>query len=138
MHTSTHRTARPFALAALLAAPLVFGTSPISARPVTPTPAAEKKEAVKLPSTPEEHEAMSEEYKKKAATYRDEATFHLKMFADYKARVATIPKSSMENPFIRKMREHCETFIKDAERLAVDADKFAEYHHLRAKELRGK
>ncbi len=81
---------------------------------------------------------MAESYRKKAAAYREEAAFHRKMFADYKARVAAIPKSSMENPYIRKMREHCEVFIKDAERLAVDADKFAEYHHFRAEELRGK
>lgn len=94
--------------------------------------------SLKLPSTPEEHDAMAESYRKKAASYREEAAFHRKMFIDYKARVAVIPKSSMENPFIRKMREHCEVFIKDAERLAVDADKFAEYHHFRAEELRGK
>jgi hypothetical protein len=111
------------------------------AAPQTPAPAVTAvafPEAMKLPSTPGEHDAMAESYRKKAASFRDEAAFHRKMFADYKARVAVIPKSSMENPFIRKMREHCEVFIKDAERLAVDADKFAEYHHFRAEELRGK
>lgn len=111
------------------------------AAPQTPVPtvvAAVSPHAMKLPSTAEEHDAMAETYRKKAASYREEVAFHRKMFADYKARVAVIPKSSMENPFIRNMREHCEVFIKDAERLAVDADKFAEYHHLRAEELRGK
>lgn len=138
MHTTTHRSARPFVLAALLATPLVFGASPITARPQTPLLTAEKEWAVKLPSKPQEHDAMSEEYKKKAAAYREEATFHRKMLADYKARVAVIPKSSVENPFIRKMRIHCEGYIKDAEALAADADRFADYHHLRAEELRGK
>jgi membrane-bound lytic murein transglycosylase B len=119
-----------------LAAALTAGATP---QTPAPTVAAEASpHATKLPSTPEEHDAMAESYRKKAASYREEAAFHRKMFVDYKARVAVIPKSSTENPFIRNMREHCETFIKDAERLAVDADKFADYHHLRAEELRGK
>lgn len=125
----------PVAAIALVAA-LAAGAAPQTPTPAVATVASP--EAIKLPSTPEEHDAMAESYRKKAASYREEAAFHRKMFADYKARVAVIPKSSMENPFIRKMREHCETFIKDAERLAVDADKFAEYHHFRAEELRGK
>lgn len=119
-----------------LAVTLAAGAAP---QPPAPTVApVASPEAIKLPSTPEEHDAMAESYRKKAAAYREEAAFHRKMFTDYKARVAVIPKSSMENPFIRKMREHCEVFIKDAERLAVDADKFAEYHHFQAEELRGK
>ena len=119
-----------------LAVALVAGAAPQTSASAMAVAGATP--AVKLPSTPEEHDAMAESYRKKAASYREEAAFHRKMFADYKARVAVIPKSSMENPFIRKMREHCEVFIKDAERLALDADKFAEYHHFRAEELRGK
>ena len=119
-----------------LAVALVAGAAPQTSTSAMAVAGATP--ALKLPSTPEEHDAMAEAYRKKAASYRDEAAFHRKMFIDYKARVAVIPKSSMENPFIRKMREHCEVFIKDAERLALDADKFAEYHHFRAEELRGK
>jgi len=36
------------------------------------------------------------------------------------------------------MRLHCETYIKDAEKLATDADKFTEFHAMRAKEMQGK
>ena len=59
------------------------------------------------------------------------------MLADYERSVATSPKAP-ENPWLRKMRDHCDRFIKDAETLAADADKFAEYHTLRAAELQRK
>jgi len=35
------------------------------------------------------------------------------------------------------MEKHCATLIKDAEKLAADTQKAADYHHLRAKELQG-
>lgn len=139
MHTIAHPTARRVALAALLAVPLALGGSPALASAQTPAPpAAEKKETVKLPETPQEHLAMSEEYKKKAVTYREEAAFHRKMLADYKAQVRPDPRQAFENPYVKKMRIHCEAYIKDAEALAADAEKFADFHRLRAAELQGK
>jgi len=138
MHTTVHRAVRPFALAALLSVPLALTTATAFARLQTPTPAAEKKETAKLPETPQEHLAMSEEYKKKTATYREEAAFHRKMLADYKRGLYSDPRQAFENPYVKKMRLHCEAYIKDAEALAADAEKFAEFHRLRAAELQGK
>lgn len=137
MHPIAHRAARTLALAGLLAVPAALGFSAF-AGPQAPPSAAEKKETVKLPETPLEHLAMSDEYKKKAATYRDESAFHRKMLADYKAQVRPDPRQAFENAYVRKMRIHCEGYIKDADALAADAEKFAEFHRLRAAELQGK
>jgi len=139
MLTAAHEATRRAALAGLLAVPLALGSWSAFARPQTPAPpAAARKETVKLPETPQEHLAMSEEYKKKAATYREESAFHRKMLADYKAQVRPDPRQAFENPYVKKMRLHCEAYIKDADALAGDAEKFAEFHRLRAAELQGK
>lgn len=60
------------------------------------------------------------------------------MLADYKKEVPASPKAQTENPWIGKMRRHCEGLIQNAEQAAVDADKLAEFHELRAKEAEGK
>lgn len=36
------------------------------------------------------------------------------------------------------MQKHCQVLARDAEKSAANADKAAEYHTLRAKELQGK
>ena len=90
-----------------------------------------------MPKTATEHNAMADSYRKKAAEYRATAEFHRQMLADYKKGVPASPKSPIENPWITKERVHCEKFIKDAERMAADADKFAEFHTMRAKEVQG-
>ena len=136
---SLHRFARSFAPGAFVVVQLVGGTHPAYAFPQTPSPVAEKVDVVGIPSTPEEHLAMAEEYKKKAASYRKEVTYHQKMLEDYKKAATQGPAGKVpENPWITKMRKHCEGYMKDAEALAVDADKFAEFHRLRAAELQGK
>ena len=94
---------------------------------------------VTVPQTAGEHLAMAQTYKDKAAAYRADAEFHRKMLADYMNRVpANQKKSSVEYPWITKERVHCEAFIKDAERLANEADQFAQYHTMRGEELQGK
>ena len=90
-----------------------------------------------MPDTAAEHNAMAESYKKKAAQYRQDAQFHRQMLADYKKGVPVSPKSLTENPWITKERVHCEKFIKDAERMAADADQFAQFHSMRAREAQG-
>jgi hypothetical protein len=45
---------------------------------------------------------------------------------------------SSENPYIKKMRLHCERNMNDAENLARDAGEMARYHTFRARELEGK
>ena len=105
--------------------------------------AADKTETiatVKVPTTREDHLALADGYRKKAVAYREDATTHRQMLDAYKKQVATPmdAKTGLENPWIKKMRLHCEEYIRDAERLAVSAEKFAEFHTMRAAELQGK
>lgn len=90
------------------------------------------------PETAEEHLAKAESYKKQAAEYRAVAEEHRQMKKDYAKKIYQHPKDRIENPWLKKMRIHCDKFIVDAEALASEANKMAEYHTLRAKELQGK
>lgn len=90
-----------------------------------------------MPKTADEHLTMSDSYKQKASGYRQDAEMHRSMLADYKKGAVGGQKGS-ENPWVKTMRLHCETYIKDAEKLATDADKFTEFHAMRAKEMQGK
>jgi hypothetical protein len=101
----------------------------------TPTPTYA--EDVKVPETAADHTALAKQYTEKAAAYRTEAEHHRKMAEAYKASVATTPKAP-PNPWAKKMEKHCMAFVKDAEKLAADAQKAADFHTLRAKELEGK
>jgi hypothetical protein len=93
---------------------------------------------MKAPQTAQEHRERAEQYQKKAAEYRKEAEAHRKMLADYSKTVARNPKDTAENAYIKKMRLHCEKYIKAAEALAQEADEMAKYHTMRAKEMEGK
>jgi hypothetical protein len=93
---------------------------------------------MKAPQTAQEHRDRAEYYKKKAAEYRADATSHKKMLADYSKGVAKNPKDTGENPYIKKMRLHCEKYISAAENLAREADEMAKFHEMRAKEMEGK
>jgi hypothetical protein len=92
------------------------------------------------PETSKEHQALADTYRKKAASYREEAATHRRMLDAYKKQV-TVPtdaKSAIENSWLKKMRVHCEAYMRDAEALAAGAEKFAEFHTMRAAELQGK
>jgi hypothetical protein len=93
---------------------------------------------MKAPQTAPEHRERAEYYKKKAAEYRAEAESHKKMQADYNKGVAKNPKDTGENPYVKKMRLHCEKYINAAENLAREADEMAKFHEMRAKEVEGK
>jgi hypothetical protein len=93
---------------------------------------------MKAPQTAPEHRERAEYYKKKAAEYRAEAESHKKMLADYSKGVARNPKDTNENPYIKKMRLHCEKYIGAAESFAREADELAKFHEMRAKEMEGK
>lgn len=94
-------------------------------------------EDVKVPTTVADHTALAKQYQDKAAAYNAEAEQHRKMAEAYKASVATTPKAPA-NPWAKKMEKHCMALVKDAEKLAADAQKAADFHMLRAKELEGK
>jgi hypothetical protein len=128
-------TFRRVSVAAIaLATAMAAGAAPQMPAPSRAVVAS--REAIKLPSTPVEHDAMAESYRNKAASYRGEADLHRKMLAESERRLGG-PSKSGGSPWLKKIREHCETFIEDAERLAVDADKFADLYKERAAELRG-
>jgi hypothetical protein len=135
MHTTVvTQTTRPLVLAALLA--LGLGTSSVLASPKIPTSAAEKKESVMLPKTPEEYLATADEYKKKAAAYRAEAAAHRKMLEQYKEGFPAVEGQLDEDSYVKKMRLHCEGFINKAEALATETEKFGDFYRERAAELR--
>lgn len=94
-------------------------------------------EDAKVPVTAQDHLDLAKLYEERAATYRKEVEFHKKMHASYEKQAVTLPKTG-PNPWVTKMKKHCQMLIKDAEKLATDADKAAEFHKLRAKEVEGK
>lgn len=87
------------------------------------------------PQTTDEHSALAASYKQKGANYRQDAEMHRQMLAEYKKGAVHLKQG--ENPWVAKMRVHCEKYIVDADRLAGDVDDFAQFHTMRAKELRG-
>lgn len=96
-------------------------------------------EEAKVPTTAAEHEAMAKQHRDQAAQFKKVADEHRAMAEAYKKTVATPEtKSGQKNPWLVKMEKHCATLAKDADKLAADEEKAADYHTLRAKELAGK
>jgi len=94
---------------------------------------------VTLPKTAEDHEAMAKQYDEKAAEYRKEAAYHSDMAAaarkyedEFKGHPTADSKAAAQ------METHCATIMKDANKLAADAESSAKFHRMRAKELQGK
>lgn len=93
---------------------------------------------MKVPETAKDHHDMAEHYQKVAAQTREDIEMHKKMLADFDKTVAKSNTKAGENPYSKKMRLHCDRYIKAAEGLAAEADASAKFHTLRAKELEGK
>jgi hypothetical protein len=94
-------------------------------------------EDAKLPATAAEHEALAKQYKEQTALYKRVAEEHRAMASAYAA--AHQPTNGpTANAGAVKMKKHCEAIAKDADKLASDTEKAADYHTLRAKELQGK
>jgi hypothetical protein len=92
---------------------------------------------VKVPESAADHEALAKTYQDKAASYRKDVEWHKAMAEAYgKAHPDT--KGGAKNQWNAKMQKHCQHLGADAEKLAKDADKAAEFHTLRAKETQGK
>ena len=92
---------------------------------------------MKVPTTAAEHEALAKQYKEQAAQYKKVAADH-KAMAEAYAKAHPDTKGGAKNPFNEKMQKHCKALAADAEKLATDAEKAADFHTLRAKELQGK
>ena len=92
----------------------------------------------KVPASAADHLALAKSYQDKAALYKKEVAEHQAMAEAYKKSIAPGSKATGENPWAKKMEAHCRAIAADAQRLATDAEKAAEYHTLRARELQGK
>jgi hypothetical protein len=94
-------------------------------------------EEAKVPVTAADHLAMSRTYAEKATTYRAEAAYHKDMAREY-AKAHPDRKSGARNPWTVEMEKHCRAIVKDAEKLAADAEWAAKFHEMHARELEGK
>jgi hypothetical protein len=93
----------------------------------------------KVPQTAADHQAMAKQYTDQAAQFKKVADEHRAMAEAYKKSFAApASKAGQKNPWVAKMEKHCGMLAKDADKLASDATKAAEYHTLRAKEVEGK
>ena len=92
---------------------------------------------IKVPETARDHHEMAEHYQKQAGELHAEIETHKGMLTEFNKGVATNPKTG-ENPYSKKMRLHCEKYIKAAQNLEQEAVESARLHDLRAKELEGK
>ena len=93
---------------------------------------------MKVPVTADDHRHHAEHYQKKAMEFRADVAAHKKMLAEYSKRIVQNSKNTLENPYLKKMRLHCEKYIRAAEALALEAEEMAKFHTFRAKELEGK
>ena len=113
-------------------------SSPEKRTPECACPPSEAERTAKPPLTIEGHLALVERYKRRAAEYRQEAGDHRKMLAGYRRDAAVFPnKTGREFPWFTKLRQHCEGYIQRADALAHEAERFAEFHRMRARELQG-
>ena len=94
-------------------------------------------EEAKVPTTVAEHEALAKQYKDQAAQYKKVGDEHRAMAAAY-GKAHPDAKGGAKNPWNQKMQKHCEALAKDADKMAADSEKAADFHTLRAKELQGK
>lgn len=95
--------------------------------------------APKVPVTVEDHLALAKQYQEKAATYRKEAQDHREMAAAARDSVINAHKAQGQKaPWVTKMEKHCAALTAAAEKLAIENEKAADFHTLRAKELQGK
>jgi hypothetical protein len=116
---------------------IVLGTSLAVGSAFASAPGSAFAEEVKVPVSVADHAALAKQYAEKAAASKAEAESHRKMAEAYKKSVATAPKAPA-NPWVQKMEKHCQALAKDADKLAADSQKAADFHTLRAKELEGK
>ena len=118
-----------------------LGVLVVAAGPVwsSEEPAAPAKGACSCAKSPDDHLALAQSYDQTAAEHRAVAAEHRKMIADTKEDARSFPnKTGIELGWVRKMREHCEAYITKAEAAAKEAERFAEYHRMRAAELQGR
>jgi hypothetical protein len=93
---------------------------------------------VSVPETAADHQALAKQYSDEATAFRKVAAEQREKAATYNKGTAGPSKSGTPNPWAKKMADQCGKMVSGAETLAVDAQKSAEYHTLRAQELAGR
>ncbi|MEO8215187.1 MAG: hypothetical protein ABI560_18455 [Myxococcales bacterium] len=97
-------------------------------------------EVPKIPTTVAEHEALAKQYS-------DQAAQNKKVADDHRAMAEAAKKSTLDShaaahgqrdPNVVKMEKHCAAIAAAADKLATAAQKAADFHEMRAKELQGK
>jgi hypothetical protein len=97
-------------------------------------------DAPKVPTTVAEHEALAKQYK-------DQVAQNKKVADDHRAMADAAKKSTLashaaargqKDPKTEKMVKHCMAIAAAADKLAAEAQKAADFHEMRAKELQGK
>ncbi len=91
----------------------------------------------KVPTTAAEHDTLAKQYQDQATQYKKIADDHKAMATAY-GKAHPDSKGGVKNSWNAKMQKHCEMLAKDSDRLAADAEKAADYHKARGKELQGK
>lgn len=112
----------------------VLASLALSLSPVAVTARAEE---AKAPVTIADHEAMSKSYADKAFTHRAEAAYHREMVKEY-AKTHPDRKSGARSRWAVEKEKHCKAIIKDAEKLAADAEWAARFHEMHARQMEGR
>jgi hypothetical protein len=93
---------------------------------------------VRLPQSPQDHAELAGLYQKLAAQQRGRAESFRKSLAAQIQRIAVAPnKTGVESPWVAKLKREAHPEISEAETAAAEAERSAEYHRMRAKELAG-
>jgi hypothetical protein len=97
-------------------------------------------DAPKIPTTVAEHEAMAKQYQGIVAQNKKVAEEHRAMAeaAKQSTKNAHAAAHGQKDPTAEKMMKHCMAIATAADKLAAEAQKAADFHEMRAKELQGK
>jgi len=127
-------------VALTVTAVLSLGLAAVGAADFSNAPRDEQGAQLGVPQTADEHLARAAYYKEKAAAYRREAETHHKMFADYDKKHGSPGAKALtaHDASITKMRKHCDEYIKEAETLAAETERFAEFHRMLGEQMKGK
>lgn len=82
------------------------------------------------------HENLAATYKGRAGVEEASIAEHQQMKKDYQKKFSVIPKFETPNR-VKEMNKHCDTIIRETDKLKHEFLKFAEWHRMRAAELKG-
>ena len=97
-------------------------------------------DAPKIPTTVADHEALAKQYQDIVAQNKKIAESHRAMADEAKksTKASHAAAHGQKDPNTEKMVKHCMAIVAAADKLAAEAQKAADFHEMRAKELQGK